>query len=135
MDIIVTTPKTQRELAAKEAEDCKREGGGCYFRKLGKLPKHLEIGERCFYVEDDVITGFCIIREIRYEDGMTCDTSGRQFDAGVYVFMDADTWKWIYPIPMLGFQGWRYSRLKPEQIQVLGDWLEPRPYPLFVESH
>jgi hypothetical protein len=41
--------------------------------------------------------------------------------------MDATTWKWIEPIPMNGFRGWRYCKLGWEDIKVIGDWLDDKP--------
>ena len=127
-DIIVTTPRNQRATAEQEAKDCIAQGGGFYFRNLGtRTPKYLEIGDRCFYVENGAIRGFCLVKAITTEPEMICDTSGREFGPGVYVFMDATTWFWVVPIPMVGFQGWRYSRLDLAEVYVIGNWLYPRP--------
>jgi len=48
-DIIVTTPKSESEVAAKESQDCINNGGGSYFRVFRRLPKNLEIDSRIFY--------------------------------------------------------------------------------------
>lgn len=127
-DIVVTTPRTQMATAAQEAADCIAEGGGLYFRNLGfHTPKDLEVGGRCFYVEDGAVRGFCTVTAVTDRPQMVCDTSGRDFGPGVYVFMDAATWHWIAPLPMSGFQGWRYSTLEEHEIKVLGGWLDSRP--------
>jgi hypothetical protein len=43
--------------------------------------------------------------------------------------MAATTWMWIKPIPMRGFQGFRY--VDPQEFdppaQIVGDWKAPRP--------
>lgn len=61
MDIIVTTPKTEMVNAAREAENCIKEGGGYYFRRFNQQPCGLMPGEKVFYVEDGHITGYAII--------------------------------------------------------------------------
>jgi hypothetical protein len=127
MDIIVTTPKAQMETAALEAENIKEAGGGFYFRYLGRQrPKHFDPGDRVFYVEDGFIRGFAYATDVTDTPGMVCDTSGRQFRAGYYAFMDAETWTWVRPIPMRGFQGWRYFDA-PADLEIIGGWLDPRP--------
>lgn len=127
-DIIVTTPISQMETAAQEARDVIEAGGGFYFRNLSmRVPKELEVGDRCFYVENGFIRGYCTVSHITDEPQMVCETSGREFGPGLYVFMDATTWAWIKPIYQKGFQGWRYSCLREKDIVVLGGWLDPRP--------
>lgn len=131
-DIIVTTPKSHRESAALEAEQCKAcilDGGEAwYFRWLGlKAPKHLQVGSRVYYVEEGYIRGFALVSVITWDPGMVCHTTGRHFRPGVYACMDARTWCWIAPIKMKGFQGFRYARFDPEEVEVIGHWLDPRP--------
>lgn len=125
MDIIVTTPRNAIGTAAKEAEDCKREGGGFYFRNLRNKPKNLKPGDKCFYVENGYIRGYAIVDEIREDPGLTCATTGRTFAPGYYVMMDATSWTWIRPIPYQGFQGWRY--FQAPAIEIVGGWLDPKP--------
>lgn len=125
MDIIVTTPKSQSKLAAEEAEELKMFGGGFYFRVFRKRPKNLNIGDRVFYVEDGYVRGFLKVTEIIDQEINICETSGNDFGSGVRVEMDAKDWKWIKPIPMKGFQGWRYSKL--ETVEIIGGWLDPKP--------
>ena len=127
MDIVVTTPKAQMEMAVQEAETIKKAGGGFYFRYLGQQrPKHLNVGDRVFYVEDGFIRGFACVTHVTDTPGMVCETSGRQFRAGYYAFMDAETWTWIKPIPMNGFQGWRYFDAQTG-LEIAGGWLDPKP--------
>ena len=127
MDIIVTTPKSQMDTAAQEAENVKASGGGFYFRNLGQhCPRDLEEGDRIFYVEDGFVRGFAIITWVTETPGLVCDTTGRQFGPGWYAISDAESWKWIRPIPMQGFQGWRYFDAL-DSLEVIGDWLDPKP--------
>ena len=127
MDIIVTTPKSQMANAAKEAEDCKKAGGGYYFRRLNRYPKRLRLGDRVWYVEDGYIRGFAVaVRFISSNVEIECDTTNAIYPPGTYVFMTAEFWKWIKPIPYRGFQGWRYYT-PPQDFEVVGGWLDPRP--------
>lgn len=124
-DIIVTTPKKEMENAALEAEELKRDGGGFYFRTLHSRPKDIGDGSRIFYVEDGYVRGFCIIDHLE-DGGGTCEVTNRYWDGSVRVIMYADTWKWIRPIPMKGFQGWRYYE-PPDDMEIVGGWLDSRP--------
>jgi hypothetical protein len=126
MDIIVTTPKSQRQKARQEAADIKKAGEGYYFRFLGQYkPKNADIGDKVFYIDDGFVRGFATITNLTESDGETCMTSGEVWPAGWYAIMDATTWTWITPIAMKGFQGWRYfsAPYLPS-----GDWLSPTPY-------
>jgi len=116
MDIIVTTPKSEMRNAAKEAADAIAAGGGEYFRRfsLHHYPGLLNVGDRVYYVEDGYVRGFALVREIVKRDtSMRCDTTGIVWPPGVYVFMRADSWQWIKPIPMKGFQGFCYAVKQP----------------------
>lgn len=123
MDIIVTTPKTQMEEAKQEAHDCIRNLGGHYFRRFNHKPSDLTIGDKIFYVEDGYIRGFASI--VKMESGENqCETTGKFWAQGWYVFLDSTTWQWIKPIPMKGFQGWRYFK---DEYVIIGGWLDPKP--------
>ena len=131
MDIIVTTPKREMANAAREAEDCRRAGGGEYFRRFPQNhAPHIVPGGRVFYVEDGYIRGSAEVVRVHATNGrMPCATTGRLWPAGFYVFLDAKTWQWIRPIPMKGFRGFCYTirmfgHVKP---LILGGWLDPKP--------
>jgi len=138
-DIIVTTPQSQMANAAQEAKDCMAAGGGTYFRRFPRAyaPHRCNKGDRVWYVEDGYIRGFCVITEIVCSTGMTCDTTGRQWPEGIYIIMDATRWHWIKPVPMRGFQGFRYVRYDrnafpdfgsgPTGIEFMGEWRDPKP--------
>ena len=117
MDIIVTTPKGQMAAAAQEAADCIRDGGGEYFRRFphGQAPT-IAAGDRVYYVEDGFVRGFAVVKHIddlRDPAGRMCDSTGRAWGNGIYVVMRASSWQWIRPIPMKGFQGFRYAGHRP----------------------
>jgi len=152
MDIIVTTPKDQMASAAREAADCIAAGGGEYFRRfpVSCYPTALRAGARVYYVEDGFVRGFAVVSRVQaaYE-AQRCDTTGRRWPSGIYVFMAADSWKWIRPIPMKGFQGFRHyetqTGTEPGQLvlypvarmpdfmrlgrgaSIIGGWRDPRP--------
>ena len=126
MDIIITTPKREMATAAREAEDCERDGGGEYFRRfpVARAPWIIP-GRRVYYVEDGYVRGFAVVVRVHtMNNPVLCLTTGRLWPAGFYVFMDATTWQWIRPILTKGFQGFRYAILNPI---IVGGWLDPKP--------
>lgn len=125
MDIILTTPKTQMKNAAKEAAECISSGGGYYFRRFKSRPAMIEPGDKVWYVEDGYVRGYCVVFEIKHLIKQTCDTTGKEWGKGFYVFMDSKSWTWIEPIPYNGFQGYRKSTIK--DYKIVGDWLTPKP--------
>ena len=128
MNIIVTTPKSQMGIASREAETCKRSGGGIYFRRFAKKPKDCEVGEKIYYVEDGYLRGFAVVSEWvqgRYDfDAYGNQIGYTRHDNGWNALMNANSWKWIKPIPMKGFQGWKYFETDLPEV---GDWLDPKP--------
>lgn len=133
-DIVVTTPKSQIATAALEAEQAKALDGierSFYFRNLGAHGgANLGKGSRVYYVEDGYLRGFGTVEsdeDVLFRDWNACDTTGRHFGKGWYVYIPADSWKWITPIPYKGFQGWRYAPDEWRQLEVIGDWLDPKP--------
>ena len=139
MDIIVTTPKSQMANAAREAADVLAAGGGEYFRRFsgGHHAPKIKAGEHVWYVEDGYIRGCCVVSRVLWRGaGERCETTGREWAPGYYVYMDATTWLWCRPIPMRGFQGYRYVHPKSvgellsaqiHQAEIVGGWLDPRP--------
>jgi hypothetical protein len=124
MDYIVTTPKSEMANSAREAADCIRDGRGFYLRKLPPQSYRITPGEsRLFYVEDGYVRGFGIIEDI-WSGQFLCETTGRGWGRGNYAVVNCHSWKWIKPIPMRGFQGWRQMTLP---FEVIGGWLDPKP--------
>lgn len=128
-DIIVTTPKSQMKVAAQEARKCIEaiEDGqkASYFRTFPKRPKFLDVGSRIFYVENGFIRGFATVEKIG-KGNIQCATTGRNWKGECYVMMPAQSWRWIDPIPMKGFQGYRYFEA-PKDLRIIGNWLDSRP--------
>lgn len=126
MDIIVTTPKSQIENAAQEAKDALEGKVDYYFRNFDKLPRNLQKGDHVFYVENGFITGFAVVYGFVETAGkVICQTTGKDWK-GCLVYMECNSWKWIKPIPMKGFQGFRYTPSDFEYT-VVGDWKDPKP--------
>lgn len=135
-DIVVTTPKSQIVQAEAEAEWAKAQGGGpgiIYFRRINRIPKDIELGDKVFYVEDGYVRGYCILAGIDPLDGVNsamdgkCQVTKKDWGDGPCLVMRADSWKWIEPIRMKGFQGWRYWDGRP--IKVVGGWKDKKPKP------
>lgn len=132
-DIIITTPQTEIERSAQEAADAIANGGGWYFRRLATFPKMLKKGDRVWYVEDGYIRGFCIVAKIyNGHQPFYCTTTKRNWPAGVYIIMSADSWKWIRPVPHMSFRGFRYvppldAKYLINMGGILGDWKTPKP--------
>lgn len=142
MDIIVTTPKGQMANAAQEAADCIANGGGEYFRHFADHCRpNIEPGERVFYVENGYLRGFAVVSRAEWSSAETCQATGRQWNSGFYVYMDAASWQWITPIAMIGFQGYQYAKTEIDKsglaqihirgrwqyLRLAGDWRDPRP--------
>ena len=137
--IIVTTPKDQMESAAQEAKDAIENKVDWYFRKLATYPKELNSGDRVFYVENGFITGFGIVSGIANQKGLVCKTTDESWRDGIFVWMRCDSWQWIKPIPMKGFQGYRYrigigeinlSKVKNPcrfDFKIVGGWKDQKP--------
>ena len=125
---IVTTPKSEMANSAAEAAQCIKDGGGYYFRRTIPFLRPV-VGERIYYVEDGYIRGFAIVSNIVEGDSpFICHTTGRSWGRGRFAAMPSETWNWIKPIPMRGFQGWR--RMPADiaaQVEIVGGWLDPKP--------
>lgn len=129
-DIIVTTPKSEMENSAKEAEDCIETGFGSYFRYFPQKPKLIKVPFSLFYVEDGYIRGFALVTGFVNKSSIMCYPTDREWPRGWYALMSADTWKWIKPIPMKGFQGFRYfCQALPDikKVKIIGGWKDPKP--------
>ena len=123
-NLIVTTPKSEMENSAKEAQACINSGGGCYFRKFIRKPKELESGSKIYYVEDGYIRGFGVVASVE-QNQKRCDVTGRDWGEAYFAIIPACTWTWIKPVSMNGFQGYRY--FDDSDIEVAGGWLDPKP--------
>jgi len=124
-DIICTTPKSEMATAAREAAECRAEGGGYYFRVLPHRPK-VEPGDRVYYVEDGYIRGFALVHIVE-PAGAVCKTTGRMWTGKWSVVMLASSWCWIEPVKMKGFQRFHYAKFVRDSVKVVGGWLDEKP--------
>lgn len=109
MDIIVTTPKSEHETAQAEAESVKNDPDAFWFRTLRGKPD-VEVGDRVYYVDRGMIRGYGIIFDIETgemeDDAHDCAWNGTH--------LKQKEWVWLKkPVPMRGFQGFRYVRDGP----------------------
>lgn len=107
MDIIVTLPKStswleyEKELKAVESEELVMNF------KVPNLPKETSVGEKCYLCYKGNIVGWMKIVGLK-ENFFKCTTTGRTWN-GNFVQRSGKFNK-IQPIPMKGFQGFRYLR-------------------------
>lgn len=143
MDIIVMIPtsKTAEAALISRQRGAIAAGGGSAVADFRRFPANCALtvtcGERVYYIEDDYIRGFALIsRVVLSQRGYGCQATGCWSPPGIYLFMDATTWRWIRPIPMMGFQGFRYAHecferddIEPDEIEIIGSWPEVCPPP------
>lgn len=124
--IIVTTPKSEMANSQREAEECLKSGSGYYFRSISKKPKDIVVGEsKLYYVEDGYVRGYGVIIGISESNGKQCDVTDKIWNGKYFILTTASSWKWINPLPMKGFQGWRY--FDDKEVEVVGGWKDPKP--------
>jgi len=112
MDIVVTIPKSklkQVEEEEKALSDAISKGEKWnFFWSLGRMPKRVKDLERCYFLWDGAIRAYHDIVDL--DEDMTCEHTG-QFYPGVCLVLDPKIHE-IKPIPMKGFQGFRYYENK-----------------------
>ena len=120
-DIIITMPAHIVESVLANPEDY------FFFHRAGRgRPKAHDVGGRVFFVWNGFVRGFGRTHSIR-QLGQVVSLDGRTFQPGWYLKIYPDTWHWITPIPMRGFQGFRYSKLYEDQIEIVGTYLDKQP--------
>lgn len=132
MDVVVTIPAAQHEhweRFRKVFLDWIRSGhDGYYFWQFHGKPKSLGVGDRIYYTHCGFVVGFNIVADLAEEtEGITSWPDGHHFPPGWYATMLVDTWRWIEPITMRGFQGFRYFRRDRRDVVIIGSWLDPMP--------
>jgi hypothetical protein len=104
MDILVTTPKSAHKLAKEEAEYVKQNPNSYWFRTIRGKPD-VQVGDRVYYVDNGVITGYGIVFDIEYGE-LQCETTGRIYKG---THLKQREWKPLkHSIRYKGFQGFRY---------------------------
>ena len=117
MDIVVTVPKSeyaniQEEETWAEKQGPSNESGACCFWKVSRLPKRLAPGDRVYFVQNGHIDNY---NEFWYfeEEGYECEVTGR-FWEGPLLVMKVPSIRLKKPVPMKGFQGFRYIKRNEE---------------------
>jgi len=104
LDVIVTTPKSEHEVAREEAEAVKNDPEAYWFRTLRGHP-NVQVGDRVYYVDNGVITGYGVVFGIthgdEWDDSHERNWRGTNLKQRVWVSLKVS-------IPYRGFQGFRY---------------------------
>ena len=119
-DLLITMPEPVVRSVLAAPEDC------YFFHRTGGKPKWHEAGDRVFFVFSGFVRGFGRSHSIR-RLGRTVSLDGRVFRPGWYLMIYPDSWRWITPLAMRGFQGFRYSVLHDDQVEVVGDYRDAQP--------
>src|SRR5574342_1148795 len=120
MDIVVTTPKSEIENSAREASECLADGGGYYCRKIPATlagSREFDAGSKVFYAENGYVRGYGVVQHI-WTGAYLRELANGDWRDGFYAAMPAESWTWIEPIPMRGFQG--YRRMFTDRVRVVG---------------
>ena len=104
-NIIITIPsKIDWEDYQKELKDVEDRNLILNF-KVSNFPKETNIGNKCYSVYKGFIIGWMEIVGMS-EGNITCETTGKKWE-GKFI-QRSGKFNYIEPIPMTGFQGFRY---------------------------
>lgn len=120
MDVIVTIPKSEYGNIEKEIAWAKKLGKrqkrtASKNWTVSRAPKHIDDGDRCYFIRNGMITHYREIRGVQeFDHGFTCEVTDRDW-WGPYLELDVMPVVLKKPVPMKGFQGWRYLRERPKE--------------------
>ncbi len=103
-DIIITLPKSILWSDYQKELDAVKDGSQIMNFKVNNFPK-TKIGAKCYLLYNGFIRGYMFITGFS-EKEFVCSTTGNTFN-GKFIERSGDFFK-IDPIPMKGFQGFRY---------------------------
>lgn len=114
LDIVVTWPKTQSlDVYVRNLSQALRQGQQINYR-VSRLPKWEDgvLGRRparCYMVHDGAVRGYTTILETMWRGAGEVKRVGEPgfWPQGWYIVRSA-SWIPIKPVPMRGFQGWRW---------------------------
>lgn len=113
MDIVITIPRHEYKNIDKEIEWAKnltqnqRESSTKNWT-LSKLPSKIKNGDRCYFIKNGKIEHYRnILGWDKYSGGFSCDVTGRSW-YGSYLELSVLPVYLKNPVPMKGFQGFRY---------------------------
>ena len=115
-DIIITIPKNTKWEDYKKELAKARQGQSLNF-KVAQFPKTGK-GNKCYICYNGNIIGYHFISQLSNK-AFTCTTTGRNF-SGKFVERTGKFYK-IEPIPMKGFQGYRYFDNITESVEFNND--------------
>lgn len=104
--IVVTWPKKRSlESYLSELRTAEAQGKVIHFR----VPSYPTIpyGGRCYMVHDGFVRGYLITLGFSNGTGVIDPITGEIWPFGKYVVRNPH-WNPVDPVPMKGFQGWRY---------------------------
>lgn len=105
MDMVVTIPKSEYANDDDETRDMIK-NDYVQFWTLSKTPRKLLIGDRVFFVKNQVIESSMRVIDIKADSEMICETTGRRWAGKCQIVMD--DLKEEGHIAAKGFQGFRY---------------------------
>lgn len=106
MDIVITLPKKVNwKEYLKELEVVKDSRSHLNF-KVSNFPKDLKLMDRCYLCYKNFIIGYMFVTGM-VEKEMICSTTGKEWK-GKFIQRSGEFYKLGKPIPMKGFQGFRY---------------------------
>lgn len=123
--IMVTLPSSVKwDEYRKELN--KAEKGESLNFKVSNFPKNIKEGDRCYIVHEGQIKGWMSISGLQ-EDDFECTTTGKKWK-GKFI-QRSGKFNYIDPIPMKGFQGYRYFKMEEAKTYktFLTEGLEFRP--------
>lgn len=107
-DIVITLPSNIKwDDYEKELKSVEDESQVLNF-KVPNLPKNTSIGSKCYLCYKGNVIGWMKITGLVNND-FTCSTTGKQW-SGKFIQRSGKFNKLENPIPMKGFQGYRYKK-------------------------
>lgn len=113
MDIVVTVPKREMANISKEDAFVQKNKGAVQFWSMARRPTKLEVGDRVYFVENGFVRYYHEV--IGFAKDQKCQVTGRVWK-GCSVMLRCPETKLTKPIPMKGFQGFRYINRVQEAV-------------------
>lgn len=113
--IIITLPKSVKWDDYKRELEAVEDYSQVMNFKVSNLPKDIDSINRCYLVHDGYIRGWQKVVGCAKGTDFECTTTGKNWSgnfiqrSGPFHYLDT-------PIPMKGFQGWRYYNYKGENV-------------------
>ena len=114
MDIVVTIPMSRLgDIIDEEKKVAEAQARGediHFFWEVSRKPKKLEVGDRVYFVWHKAVRSWHEVTG--FDENKVCTTTGRRYK-GCCIMLDVEENE-IKPIPMKGFQGYRYANYRTE---------------------